>query len=366
MMIAHFIRNGNARMAKAACALSAMSRWAVTGTPIQNRLGDLAALLAFIRAHPYTDPKVFDADIARLWKSGEDEKAATRLKTLSSYLILRRPKTTINLPTRRDRLWPIDLAPAERALYNTIHAQALAKIDEATHKDSESSRAGVYANALQKIESLRLVCDLGLHYHTRAAATNGGDGGKTNGGGGGGGGDCSEQEKWNRNAQNVFNTQRDLGPIACQQCLTTLELTETLLVDDSLALLSRCLKFTCSDCARKLRPPSSSSSAPKKTPRLVCGHQPPCPTAWVSTSSAIWEETPDALGLDIGTAMSGSPDEDFRLPSKIEALLADLRTLPPDTKWWVSISYEGLACVGSIHANLFSFFHLVSSSRRGG
>ncbi|CAK7222539.1 hypothetical protein SEUCBS140593_004933 [Sporothrix eucalyptigena] len=309
---AHFIRNGSAIRAKAACALAAVSRWAVTGTPIQNRLSDLSALLAFVRAHPYTDPKVFDADIARPWKAGDVEKATKRLKLLSSYLILRRPKTAIRLPARHDLLYPIDLAPAERALYDAIHAQALVKIDEAIHTDTESSRAGVYANVLQKIESLRLVCDLGLHYTRGGNAKNGDIKPDSD----------QEQCEWACNAQNVFNMQRNLGPVVCRQCSSTLELTEVLFVGDSLAMFSRCLKFTCSECAKKL--PSSSQ-------KMACGHQPSCPVAPVSTSSAVWEEAPHAFGLATGT-LPGSADEDIRLPSKIEALLDDLRTLPPGTK----------------------------------
>jgi SNF2 family DNA or RNA helicase len=99
---AHFIRNGNSRMARAVCDLEAISRWAVTGTPIQNRLGDLASLLKFIRPYPYTDPKNFDADVSQTWKSGKDEEAVNRLKRLLACLLLRRPKGAIDLPARRD------------------------------------------------------------------------------------------------------------------------------------------------------------------------------------------------------------------------------------------------------------------------
>lgn len=82
-------------MAQAICALNSVSRWAVTGTPILNRLSDLATLLKFIRVYPYTDPKRFDADISLPWRSGDDEEAVKRLKLLSGCLLLRRAKITI-------------------------------------------------------------------------------------------------------------------------------------------------------------------------------------------------------------------------------------------------------------------------------
>ena len=107
-------------MAHAICALDSVSRWAVTGTPIQNRLSDLATLLKFIRVHPYTDLKRFDADISRLWKFGEDEEAVKRLKHLSACLLLRRAKGTINLPPRRDMQCPVDFTREERAIYDKM------------------------------------------------------------------------------------------------------------------------------------------------------------------------------------------------------------------------------------------------------
>lgn len=308
MSIAHFIRNGSSRMAHAICALDSVARWAVTGTPIQNRLSDLATLLKFIRVHPYTDPKRFDADIAHLWKSGEDEEAAKRLQRLSACILLRRPKTTINLPPRQDMRCPIDFSREERELYTELREQTIARVDEALQSSSERSRASVYVNVLQQIESLRLVCNLGLHYHARhQKALN----------------LPAESSDWTSLAQQAFNVQRGMGPIACVQCSSTLELTETLLDDSSTAyqnpIFSRCLKFVCGDCMHRM------SRVGRK---LGCGHRPPCPTASVSININVFEDISDMVPRQMKASSVG-------LPSKIEAVIADIKTLSPDTKWYI-------------------------------
>ena len=294
-------------MAHAICALDSVSRWAVTGTPIQNRLSDLATLLKFIRVHPYTDPKRFDADISRLWKSGEDEEAVKRLKHLSACLLLRRAKGTINLPRRRDTQCPVDFTREERAIYDKMQQQAITRIDEALHKDSETSRTGIYVNVLQQIESLRLFCNLGLHYHTRHDKFPQ---------------SYPETDNWASVAQQTFNVQQEMGPIICLQCSSALEMTEALL-DNSTAtlhtpLFSRCLKFLCGDCTRKL----------DRAGRIAaCGHSPSCPMAPVSTSSSVLEEISDLISPQVKPLLIG-------LPSKVEALVSDLKTLSPDVKWY--------------------------------
>lgn len=252
----------------------------------------------------------FDADISRLWKSGEDEKAATRLETLSGYLILRRPKAIIDLPKQHNLLYPVNLYPAERDLYNQIREQALVRIEEALCGDSDQARARVYINALQKIESLRLVCDLGLQYYARDTASNKRAHAQA----------FSVTDQWTREAQDVFNAHRNMKSVACVQCLSTLEL----MANDAgpgqfpstPALFSQCLQFVCADCVKKTRQVGGY---------LACGHHPPCPAAPVSTSNAVLEEA-----LDLA-APSGS----HSIPSKVEALLENLKTLPPDTKWQV-------------------------------
>lgn len=296
-------------MARAICALDSVSRWAVTGTPIQNRLSDFATLLKFIQVYPYTDPKCFDADISRPWKSGEDGEAIKRLKRLSACLLLRRAKGTINLPLRRDMQCPVDFTREERAVYDKMRQQTITRIDEALHKDAEASRTGVYVNILQQIESLRLFCNLGLHYHPRN------DNFLES---------CPETDDWTSVAQQTFNVQREMGPVICFQCSSGLELAEIVL-DGSTAtqqssLYSRCLKFVCGDCMHKLG---------QAVRTAACGHSPSCPMAPVSTSSSVLEEVSDLISPQTKTFTIG-------LPSKVEALVSDLKTLPPDVKWYFS------------------------------
>ncbi|KAI0425291.1 DNA repair protein rad5 [Xylaria sp. FL1042] len=263
-------------MARAVCALEAISRWAVTGTPIQNRLGDLASLLRFIRAHPYTDPKQFDAD-----------EAVKRLKRLSACLLLRRPKGAIDLPPRQDLVYEVDFTPEERKEYEKIRHQTITNIDEAFRIDDNPSKSHIYVNVLQQIESLRLFSNLGLYYpsrHTKLSQNS------------------LEPERWNDNAQRAFNSQREMTSIVCRQCSSALGLAETLLDDTAHstenAQFTSCLQFICSEC---------------------------CPVAPVSTSGVGLDEVEHLI-------TPHTQPVSLRLPSKIKAIIEDIKGVPSDVK----------------------------------
>ncbi|KAF2273459.1 uncharacterized protein EI97DRAFT_452386 [Westerdykella ornata] len=297
---AHVIRNMKSLLSHAICALHATSRWAVTGTPIQNHLSDLAALLKFIRAHPYDDTKKFDADISRLWKSNDPEEAVKRLKRLAHCLILRRAKRTIDLPPRRDTTCPVDFNTAERTLYENVRQQTLRKAEDALlHSDLSSS--GIFVNFLQQIESMRLVCNLGIFYHNRHEQPS-----------------SHESSEWTSMAQETFNVHREMEIIACAQCRSILELGNAF-TDDSSSHnphFSRCLQYTCPDCSHKTRLAGH---------RLVCGHTPRCPVAPISLTS-------DSIEESIGGLMHPTQTSPPELPSKVRALIADLKSLAPDIK----------------------------------
>jgi SNF2 family DNA or RNA helicase len=203
-------------MAKAICSLPATSRWAVTGTPIQNRLGDLVALLKFLQVHPYGDKGNFDADITHLWKTGEVEEAFNRLKRFSGCLLLRRPKETIDLPSRRDLRCVVEFSVDERALYDEIKSQTIANFKETTLESTKRTSSTTFVNIIQQINSLRMICNMGLQYHSRynncAAEV-----------------DSQGQTNWAEVAQQAFAFQCEAGSIICQLCPSSFNVTETLL-----------------------------------------------------------------------------------------------------------------------------------------
>lgn len=306
---AHFIRNAKSHMAKAICALDAKARWAVTGTPIQNRLSDFATLLQFIRAHPYDDPRYFETDVANLWKFGEETEAVKRLKQLSHHLVLRRPNNTIDLPARHDLLCPVDFTRDERTVYEKIRMQTLKVLGDALYGDSQSSRAGSHMNALQQIESLRLFCSLGSQFdtHRKQPAAKSCD---------------IVPESWPETAQKAFHTQRAMYPMICLQCDTTFEIFESLTDGNDglppLVHFSSCLQFACVSCTSKIN---------RHNRPFQCGHQPSCQTALVSLSNAALDDAPslDDFSLD------HTPDDG--LSSKVLTLISDIKSRPDDEKW---------------------------------
>ncbi|XTI84482.1 putative hydrolase [Cenococcum geophilum] len=299
---AHWIRNCSSQIAKAICALEAVSRWAVTGTPLQNRLSDLAALFKFLRVYPYYQPKVFETDIIQIWKQGNEEEAVKRLKTLLRCLLLRRSKSTIQLPRRHDTVCYFEFSPEESSIYEEAKTRAVRALDEALSSGSEAS--GSYLNVLQQINSLRMICNLGVYY--RPSTEN----------------SCSaspaNQEWTSQLAQRYFNSLLAFGNTSCYACSIDLETSEYIFSaagrkPERQAHLSRCLRLFCPACLDK--------GAGTAVPVPYCGHSPPCSISPVvlsgSTEYPKRRNTPDLL---------------HTLPTKVAALVFQLKSLDSATK----------------------------------
>lgn len=85
---AHTIRNHKAQSSIGVCELKGKFRWALTGTPIQNKEFDLFAIVKFLRCSPFDDFSYW-----KTWIDGNrGAGGGARLAALMKSLMLRRTK----------------------------------------------------------------------------------------------------------------------------------------------------------------------------------------------------------------------------------------------------------------------------------
>lgn len=155
---AHMIREQSTLQFKAICRLQASRRWAVTGTPVQNRLDDFASLLAFLRLKPFDDRAKFIQYIITPFKMADPE-IIPKLRVLVDAITLRRLKDKINLPPRSDLVVKLDFSDYELKLYKIFEQNASERVKILTHAGQDRIVGGkTYIHILQSILRLRLIC----------------------------------------------------------------------------------------------------------------------------------------------------------------------------------------------------------------
>lgn len=153
---AHMIREQATLNFKAICRLQANRRWAVTGTPVQNKLDDLAALLAFLRLTPFDDKSKFTQYITSPLKAC-DPDIVPKLRILVDSVTLRRLKDKINLPPRVDEVVRLDFTPQERKIYDLFEKNAQDKVNVLSAGKEKMIGGRTYIHILQSILRLRLI-----------------------------------------------------------------------------------------------------------------------------------------------------------------------------------------------------------------
>lgn len=102
--------------------------------------------------------KIFEQDISRPWQRSEPV-GLVRLKTLVRYIAISRTRAVVNLPKRIDEVHRLDFSTAERQFYEAAKFQAIGLLDQAISSTDEETTT---FNALQKLNTLRLICNHGL------------------------------------------------------------------------------------------------------------------------------------------------------------------------------------------------------------
>lgn len=139
---AHVIKNYNTKTSKASMQLKAGFRLALTGTPLQNHLGETWNLFNFINPGLLGNLNHFTDTFIK----PENENARKLLKKLIKPFILRRTKSTVldELPPKTEIVKKVQLSETEMAFYEALRRQALQQI-ESTDNDPFSKQFQVLA-----------------------------------------------------------------------------------------------------------------------------------------------------------------------------------------------------------------------------
>ncbi|WP_245717681.1 DEAD/DEAH box helicase [Nocardia jejuensis] len=164
---AQHIKNAGTRQAKAARAVPARHRLALTGTPVENRLEELRSILDFANPALLGKPSEFHARFAVPIERERDENAVTRLRAITSPFVLRRVKTDpaviSDLPDKIEITVRANLTAEQAALYQAVLDDMTAKLKDAKGME----RKGAVLAALTR---LKQVCNHPAHYLSDGSA----------------------------------------------------------------------------------------------------------------------------------------------------------------------------------------------------
>ncbi|KAI1499348.1 SNF2 family N-terminal domain-containing protein [Biscogniauxia marginata] len=294
----HYIKHHSAMTTQAALALKADCRWVVTGTPIQNSLSEIQSLLCFIQVFPYSDKDVFNEHIVDFWGS-EGNKGFDRLKRLLKFIMLRRCGDHIKLPRRTDLKLHLQFNDAELCEYRKAKDKTLSYIEDAL--DASISK-GTYYNALQKIETLRQICNLGKPPGKDIDNFDNLD-------------ETHAPTSWDvGTALGMLHAFPSLGlSTTCVKCGALIDPTSELSNKSISVHLTMCLQMWCQRC-------HGNQIVSLQRPRF-CRCDRACPSVSVP------------LNTNTTTTISPSyPELTTSYPTKIQALIHDLKKCPPGTK----------------------------------
>jgi len=155
------IKNPETKQAKAARAIQADYRLALTGTPVENNVGDLWSIMEFLNSNFLGTQAEFKNRFFIPIQAARDPEATERLKRLTGPFILRRLKTDKaiidDLPEKMEMKVFCTLTKEQASLYEAVVKETMEALDET----EGIQRKGVVLATLLK---LKQVCNHPAHF----------------------------------------------------------------------------------------------------------------------------------------------------------------------------------------------------------
>jgi superfamily II DNA or RNA helicase len=156
---AQSVKNATTERARALRDLKVDWRLGLTGTPIENRLGELWSILRVVSPGLLGSWEQFRARYAvPIEKFGDDQRRRS-LALLLRPFVLRRLKSEVarELPPRTEVVRMVQLSAEEQALYEELRASTLAEAD-AARRDPDRDAQGLQFVLLAALTRLRQLC----------------------------------------------------------------------------------------------------------------------------------------------------------------------------------------------------------------
>lgn len=151
---AQHIKNPTTKVAKAARSVEADYRIALTGTPVENHVGELWSIMEFLNPGLLGSAKSFHTNFFQPIQLEHDRVAATRLKRLTGPFLLRRLKTDrsiiTDLPEKQEMPAYCPLTKEQASLYLAVTKEA----EEALESADGIQRKGLVLATLTKLKQV--------------------------------------------------------------------------------------------------------------------------------------------------------------------------------------------------------------------
>ena len=153
---AQYLKNPASKVAQAVCQLDARHRLCLSGTPVENHLGELWSLMRFLMPGFLGGQEDFNRRFRNHIEKDGDEDRRLALKSRVAPLILRRTKDQVakELPPKTILIHAVELNTAQKDLYETVRATMDKRVRQAIAiKGLEGSRM-VFLEALLKLRQI--------------------------------------------------------------------------------------------------------------------------------------------------------------------------------------------------------------------
>lgn len=165
------VKNPYTAQAQAVHQVQASRRIALTGTPVENRLSELWAIMQAVNPGLLGSLTSFKQHFAVPIERDGDEVAAARLQRLTSPFVLRRLKTDRSiiddLPDKVEMIERCQLTREQVTLYQAVVDDLLDKAEQAADAAEQQQRRGIVLAGIMK---LKQICNHPTHFLKDASA----------------------------------------------------------------------------------------------------------------------------------------------------------------------------------------------------